>query len=212
MKSQSIGEFLSVGGPVVWILLTMSVVALTIIILKIWHFVRVKPEQSDNVDTALELWRSGKGTEAIEHLDSSTFSYEVVHLAMQEMSTNQVDEEVLKEELERVSMSKLQDLRSMLPALEAIGTLSPLLGLLGTVLGMISAFQAMEAAGTQADPSVLSGGIWQALITTALGLSIAIPATIAFNWMDRIVQRVAAQVSDSVTQVFTFHHMNRSQD
>ena len=81
-------------------------------------------------------------------------------------------------------------MRAQLPALEVIGTLTPLLGLLGTVLGMIAAFRAMEVAGSQVDPSVLSGGIWQALLTTAMGLAIAIPVMAAYNWMDRKSQRV----------------------
>ena len=138
------------------------------------------------------------------------FSGDMVDLAMRNLDQDEVDENVLKEEIDRVAVSKLNDLRSLLPALEAIGTLSPLLGLLGTVLGMIDAFQAMEAAGTQVDPSVLSRGIWQALITTALGLSVAIPSLIAFNWMDRKVQRVATQFGDIITQIFTYHHFDNS--
>lgn len=79
--------------------------------------------------------------------------------------------------------------------------MSPLLGLLGTVLGMIVAFQQMEAAGAQVDPSTLSSGIWQALLTTAVGLGIAIPAIAVHNWMERKVERVAIRMNDAVTQV-----------
>ena len=122
---------------------------------------------------------------------------------MRELARGDTDQATLREELERVALAKLKDLRSHLPALEVIGTLTPLLGLLGTVLGMITAFRGMEAAGSQVDPSVLSGGIWQALLTTAMGLSIAIPVMAAYNWMDRKAQRVSEQINDAVTQVFT---------
>ncbi|MCY4143914.1 MAG: MotA/TolQ/ExbB proton channel family protein [Gammaproteobacteria bacterium] len=200
---QGIGDFLDIGGPVVWILAAMSIIALSIILLKIWQFVTTKPETLGNLDAALSMWRKGDRQQALDGVDRELFAGEVVEVAMQGLTQNQMEESVLREELDRVASAKLNDLRTLLPALDAIGTLAPLLGLLGTVLGMIDAFQAMEAAGTQVDPSVLSRGIWQALITTALGLSVAIPSLIAFNWMDRKIQRVATQMGDLVTQVFT---------
>lgn len=199
-------DFLSVGGPVVWILLAMSVAAVAIIVLKLWQFVTAKPEEEGNLEETLSLWRNGDRQTAIDHLDTELFVSDVMRFTMRRLNSGDVDEEVLKEELERRAILQISSLRSLLPALETIGTLSPLLGLLGTVLGMISAFQSMEAAGAQVDPSVLSGGIWQALITTALGLSVAIPALIAHSWMDRKVQRAAAQMNDWTTQLFTSFH------
>ena len=68
---------------------------------------------------------------------------------------------------------------------------------------MIVAFQNMEAAGSRVDPSVLSGGIWQALLTTAVGLAVAIPVVAVHSWMERRVERIAASLNDAVTQVFT---------
>jgi biopolymer transport protein ExbB len=91
----------------------------------------------------------------------------------------------------------------LLRPLEVIANLSPLLGLMGTVLGMISAFQNMEGAGNQVDPSVLSGGIWQALLTTAVGLAVAIPVVAAYNWLDRKVERISSRMNNKVTRVFT---------
>lgn len=205
-----LGEFLSVGGPVVWVLLLMSIAAVSIIVLKLWQFVTLEPENQGNLEEVFSLWRRGENQAALERLDATVFIANVAGFAMQSMNEGTWDEEVLKEELDRIAILKLNDLRSLLPALETIGTLSPLLGLLGTVLGMINAFQAMEAAGTQVDPSVLSGGIWQALITTALGLGVAIPALIAHSWMVQKVQRVATQFNDCVTQLFTSYHFDNS--
>ena len=84
-----------------------------------------------------------------------------------------------------------------------IASLSPLLGLLGTVLGMIEAFQQMEAAGSQVDPSILSGGIWQALLTTAVGLAVAIPVVIMHGFFERKCDRIAFLLDDALTRVFT---------
>ncbi len=192
------------GGYVVWILIVVSVVALTIIIVKQWQFLRVRPESNDAIDAALKLWREGNRSGAIEKLhNDAQFGSEVVCFAMREAHDSRLPPEALKDEIERQGAVKLRGLRTYLPALEVIGTLSPLLGLLGTVLGMIDAFQAMELAGNEVDPSTLSGGIWQALLTTAYGLAIAIPALAVYNWMDHKVQRVAAQLDDALTQVCT---------
>ena len=71
-----------------------------------------------------------------------------------------------------------------LGTLENIAQLAPLLGLFGTVLGMIEAFQALQSAGSQVDPSILAGGIWVALMTTAAGLAVAMPTSIIHSWLE----------------------------
>ena len=115
------------------------------------------------------------------------------------------NEEQAKEEVTRVAGLELDNLRSGLRLLALIATLSPLLGLLGTVLGMIDAFRALEAAGNRVDPAILSGGIWVALLTTAAGLIVAIPAAAAHNWLEGMVYRVRRGMEDAATRVFTQH-------
>ncbi|MCY3859312.1 MAG: MotA/TolQ/ExbB proton channel family protein [Gammaproteobacteria bacterium] len=199
-----LGSLLQDGGYVVWVLLVISVVALAIVIVKQWQFARVRPESNDGIESALKLWRAGDRQSAIDALsDDGRFGSDIVLFAMQGRQNGDWETNALQDELERQGSLKLRDLRTYLPALEVIGMLSPLLGLLGTVLGMIDAFQAMELAGNEVDPATLSGGIWQALLTTAVGLVIAIPALAVFNWMDHKVQRVAAKLDDAITQVFT---------
>jgi len=84
-----------------------------------------------------------------------------------------------------------------------IASLSPLLGLLGTVLGMIDAFRDMEQSGNQVNPAVLSGGIWEALITTALGLAVAIMVVVILGLLERKVDRLSHEMSHIVTGIFT---------
>ena len=206
---QSLIHFLQVGGPVVWLLLVISVVAIAIVIYKMWQLVQARPDDSSYLQPALRAWIERDHSAAIAKLSEQAFAREIVKFTMENLTKNQKDESIIKEEIERMSIAKLSELRSLLPALEVIGTLSPLLGLLGTVLGMINAFQAMEVAGNQVDPSVLAGGIWQALLTTALGLAIAIPVLAAFNWMDRKVQRSAILINDTVIQIFTSYHLRK---
>nr|WP_246590144.1 MotA/TolQ/ExbB proton channel family protein [Marinobacterium ramblicola] len=195
-------DFLTVGGPVVWILCLFSVVALTIVLVKCWQFACLRVESSANVEQGLRLWRAGDAQAALGVLNSARPVSQLVGLAINGIESGQ-DKALLREELSRVATHHLGQMRAYLRPLEVIATLSPLLGLLGTVLGMIVAFQQMEAAGSQVDPSVLSGGIWQALLTTAVGLAVAIPVMTIHNWLERKVERVAVLMNDAVTRVFT---------
>ncbi len=200
---ERIQEFLTVGGPVVWVLSIMSVVALTIILLKMWQFTVLRPERRAALEQSLQLWRNGDAIAAMRHLPSKHPISQVALIAMDGLSKGTTEVTLLKDELNRVATQQLDQLRAYLRPLEVIATLSPLLGLLGTVLGMIVAFQQMEAAGSQVDASVLSGGIWQALFTTAVGLSVAIPVVAVHNWLERKTDRVATLMNDVVTQIFT---------
>lgn len=197
------GEFLITGGPVVWILMVLSVLALSVILLKLYYFVRTRPEHNEELEVSLGYWEAGKIEEALASLNQTRFSTPLITQAMSGVLSHRSDQDILREELDRVATNQLNELRAYLPILEIIGSMSPLLGLLGTVLGMIVAFQSMEMAGNDVNPAVLSGGIWQALLTTAVGLAIAIPVTAVHNWMDRKVHRVGEQLSDAVTRVFT---------
>jgi biopolymer transport protein ExbB len=111
------------------------------------------------------------------------------------------DEAQAAEEAARVARGLLQRARSGLRPLELIATIAPLLGLLGTVLGMISAFQALQVAGSRADPSALAGGIWEALLTTAAGMAVAIPASMALTWFEAVADRLRHELEDIGTRL-----------
>jgi biopolymer transport protein ExbB len=114
-----------------------------------------------------------------------------------------IAEAKVREEAWRYGSDILESLRALFRPLEVIATLAPLLGLFGTVLGMIEAFRQLQSAGNQVNPSILSGGIWEALLTTAVGLAVAIPVVAVLSWMERRVDRVAYELESIVTQVFT---------
>lgn len=117
----------------------------------------------------------------------------------------------MREEVLRYGSDVLFRLRRGLRPLEVIGSLAPLLGLLGTVLGMIKAFQQLEAAGNKVNPAILSGGIWEALLTTAVGLCVAIPVVALLNWLERRIDHLAHDMDNTVTQVFTQDLSDRQQ-
>lgn len=199
-------ELMQVGGPVVWILCAMSVLALSILLIKLWQFARLQPESTKDVEQALALWKQHDSEAALKSLKPHRPVSQLVAAAMRGSLDPLARPQLLKDELQRMASARLEALRALLRPMELIAGLAPLLGLLGTVLGMITAFQQMEAAGSQVDPSVLSGGIWTALLTTAVGLIVAIPVLAAHSWLERKTERVAALMNDSVTRVFTLHN------
>ncbi|WP_232846279.1 MotA/TolQ/ExbB proton channel family protein [Amphritea pacifica] len=195
-------RMIEIGGPVVWILIALSVFSLSIIFIKLWQFAVIKPESCRDIAVSLSKWRSHDPAGAIQALHSQRPVSGIIRYAMQGI-TQQQDPHLLQEELSRQASHLVNQLRALLRPLEVIASLSPLLGLMGTVLGMIVAFQQMEAAGSNVNPAVLSGGIWQALLTTAVGLAVAIPVATAHSVLERKAERCAMLINDSVTQVFT---------
>lgn len=196
-------EFLVVGGPVVWILMGLSMVALTIVIVKLLQLASLRAESREAINLSLAAWQARNVDEALALLSDQRPVESVVAYSMNALHSAKRDVAAVREEAERRALNALHELRSFLRPLEIIASLSPLLGLLGTVLGMITAFQQMESAGSQVDPALLSGGIWQALLTTAVGIAVAIPVVAMHAWLERKVERVAHIMNDSLTQVFT---------
>ena len=196
-------EMLMAGGPVVMLLLAMSVLALTVALLKIWQFNRTQVGGTRDSRTALQLYKDGQTKEAlIAAKGAGNPVGEALARAMRGLERG-LPETKVREELLRYGRDVLEHLRSGFRTLEVIASLAPLLGLFGTVLGMIEAFRQLEAAGNQVNPAILSGGIWQALLTTAVGLGLAIPVVAVLNWLERRVDRLAHEMENLVTQLFT---------
>ncbi len=191
------------GGVVVAVLLVLSVFALAIILAKLLQFRAAGLWDRQAAPAALSLARAGRTDAALARAAASA------HPAAQALARTLIGrqrgltQDAIRAEVGRYGNGVLEDLRSWLRPLEVIASLAPLLGLFGTVLGMIAAFRELEAAGNQVNPAILSGGIWEALLTTAVGLAVAIPAVAALNWFERQIERTAHAMEDSVTGVFT---------
>ncbi len=196
-------ELLALGGPVSAILVAMSVLALTIVLVKLWQFHALRIGDFRAARDALGLYRSGQEQAALILAGNSPNpSAEALASALRGQR-RRLPEEAVREEVARFGHDVLESLRSGFRPLEVIASLAPLLGLFGTVLGMIEAFREMEQAGHQVNPAVLSGGIWEALLTTAMGLGVAIPVVAVLGWLERRVDRLAHEMGSIVTRVFT---------
>lgn len=196
-------DLVQAGGTVVAILLVMSVIALTIVLVKLWQFRAARIGDRHAARDAMRLFRLGRRREALAvAAQSPNPAAQALARAIRGQARG-LPEMKVREEVLRFGNDALEALRGWFRPLEVIATLAPLLGLFGTVLGMIDAFRQLESAGNQVNPAILSGGIWVALLTTAVGLAVAIPVVAILNWLERRVDRLAHQMDDAVTAVFT---------
>ncbi len=193
----------SKGGPVALILLALSVYGLAVLLLKLYHFQSrgVLWGSRKLVDNTIRKIERGQVDLALATLSKRKKSpMAAVMVKSIKLCSSSEMSGAAKEELESEGRLQLEQLTSYIRGLDAVAHLSPLLGLLGTVLGMIQAFMQLEAAGVRIDVTMLAGGIWEALITTAFGLAVAIPALAAVNWLEGIVERVRQDMGDAVTR------------
>lgn len=195
---------LDAGGPIMYVLAALSVITVAVVVYKLLQFAACRLWSRRGVARALDLWHAGRGGEAPPVLAAERSPVaDVLLVALRHRLDPRIDGAEAREEAERVAALHVDRLTGGLRVLAVIATLSPLLGLLGTVIGMIDAFQALEGAGSRVDPSILSGGIWVALLTTAAGLIVAIPAAAAHQWLEGVVERAGRAMEDAATQVFT---------
>ncbi|EAT10935.1 MotA/TolQ/ExbB proton channel family protein [Bermanella marisrubri] len=200
-----------IGGPVVLLLVLFSICASALVLIKLYQYWMLAPKDKVAADDLLRLF-SEDNTQAVLELSENQKNgrIQLIAQAQDMIQNNGLNMDHLKTELFRRARLLLRPLQDYLRPLEIIATLAPLLGLFGTVLGMIEAFKAMEAAGSQVDPAVLSGGIWQALLTTAVGLAVAIPVTLIHGALEKRAENTAAQMENDIEFMLTHIAMKLS--
>ena len=196
-------HLLAAGGFVVWLLIALSVLATTLVLVKLWRFSRLGVGARRDAAEILAIYKAGHAYAALGRARRARGPLADVLTRAIRGQQRGVPEAKIREEVLRRGRDVLEQLRSGFRILEVIAALAPLLGLFGTVLGMIEAFRQLEAAGDQVNPALLSGGIWQALLTTAVGLAVAMPVVAVLNWLERRVDHLAHAMDSHVTQVFT---------
>ncbi|MEM9969748.1 MAG: MotA/TolQ/ExbB proton channel family protein [Pseudomonadota bacterium] len=179
-------EFLELGGPVVALLLVISVVALGVILWKLWQFVARGVGRRAGLEEALQLWDAGRRDATMARTRASKSHLRTVMIEAMEAGDAS---DRFAERAEARAEENLSNLEGGFRLLDSIAQVSPLLGLFGTVLGMIQAFQQLQGAGASVDPSILAGGIWVALLTTAVGLAVAMPVSLILTWLESRVAR-----------------------
>ncbi|UWR59731.1 MotA/TolQ/ExbB proton channel family protein [Phaeobacter inhibens] len=197
-------KFLRDGGPSIWAIAALSVITMALILWKIWRLALIGAWSRGKAGRAVAAFERGEQDTARDIVRGRRgIRSKVVASALASVCT--LPEDRAREETARVAKLHLASAGTGLGALELIATIAPLLGLLGTVLGMIAAFQALQAAGSKADPALLAGGIWEALLTTAAGMAVAIPASAALTWFEAVITRIRRDIEDSATRIFVAH-------
>lgn len=205
----SIVQILQVGGIVTWILLALSVTALCVVLFKVCQFWLMLKLQSNAAAEALQHLDAQKKAQALLLVQGNPNPRaRIINQTLHLQENPNLDPQRLREESLRLARIEVGQLTSHLRILEVIANLAPLLGLFGTVLGMIEAFRAMEAAGSQVNPAILSGGIWVALLTTAVGLAVAIPVSMLHSWLERTAESEASGIQDALERTLTLGAMH----
>jgi biopolymer transport protein ExbB len=176
------------GGPLMYPLLIGSVLMVAVIIERGYHFIRAKTG-GRLVDEVKKKIEEGKLVEAEEMAHSS--SGPVAAIVGEAIRLRVYTQDVIENELSIRGDQELARLTKNLHILELIGKISPMIGLLGTVLGMVGAFQQVATVKSLVDPSILARGIWEALVTTVAGLFVGIPALVFHHLYANRVKAVA---------------------
>jgi len=184
-------EFIVQGGVVMYILLASSILALTIIFERSWSLRRSVVLPSEEIEEIEEAVRSGNVDSAVQMCsENNTAMSRILWVALNNRGVRRA---VMKEILEEIGRQEVAHLERYIGVLGVIAAVSPLLGLLGTVIGMIEVFQVISIEGVgKAD--ILAGGISKALNTTAAGLSVAIPALVAYRLFESRVNSFVIEI------------------
>ena len=186
--------FLAKGGILVGPILMCSVLALAIFLERLIRLSRVESRGYGLVDKVARHLKNGEDHQAYELASSKDTP--MGRILSQAMEVKDQDRETMETVIVHATDEEVRGLSRYLQALATIGNIAPLLGLLGTVLGMIKAFMVIQEMGGKVNAAVLAGGIWEAMLTTALGLAVALPTLVAHSYLTFRVDRYEAQFQD----------------
>jgi biopolymer transport protein ExbB len=184
-------EIVRAGGPLMWPIIACSIVAAAIVFERLWTLQSKRVMPADLLKKIGQLVEQNQVTDKV--VDALEKNSPLGRVLAAGLANQHRGRAVMMERLEDTGRHVVHELERFLNTLGTIAGVAPLLGLLGTVTGIIQAFQAINAGG-MGDPRMLSGGISEALITTAAGLIVAIPALVAFRYLRGKVDRIVVEM------------------
>ncbi len=181
-------------NPATWVvfaaLLVLSLMSLSVVVFKVAQFARIGVGHRDTAERILDTWLSGKSDEAVklaaERRTVLARVLQAVFTGVQAKPDNTAYAEELGRQTAIIEMARMTE---RMRVLEMVVQAAPMLGLLGTVIGMIDAFSVLSVSEGGVNPAALAGGIWTALTTTALGLAIALVAYFFATWFESRIDR-----------------------
>jgi biopolymer transport protein ExbB len=187
------------GGPLMYLILLGSIIGLAVFLERLFHLYRARIDTDKLMAELRSLIHEGKFPEAIELCRRTPGP--VAHILSAGLARHTRNRAEIRESIKDAGIHEVPRLEKNLVVLATIAHISPLLGLLGTVVGMIRAFMTIEELEGVVNPSDLAGGIWEALMTTAFGLLVAILAYVAYNFLVARVGKMVLDMETSATEV-----------
>ena len=201
----SLWQVFAAGGPVMWPILLCSIFALAIILEKIWHLHKAKIDTQEFLENILGKMKHHQVKEALQVCD--TTKSPIARILKAGILKYDRTRAQIKEAIEDGALYEIPRLEKNLTALATIAHISPLLGLLGTVTGMVRSFQTIQAKASSfhpVSPGDLAGGIWEALLTTVAGLIVAIPTFVAYNYLVSRINSFILEMEKASTELVNF--------
>jgi biopolymer transport protein ExbB len=187
-------ELFEKGGVMMYPILVTSILAIAVIIERAYFlYFKIKKLEDSVIENMLNSTDNGNAVKAIEFLEQEESIYKNYYISI----LQQNEEELMEKAAILKGDELLFNLNRRLNMLSIAASVLPLMGLLGTVLGMIKVFSRVAQAGDAADISVLAGGIWEALLTTAAGMAIAIPVMLFYHFFKRSIEKIAHSMSQN---------------
>ena len=181
-------NYLDKGGAIFFTLAILSIISISIIIYKVYQFVIFNSNKIDLFSEKVKTFKNLREIQDFIKVNNNSLNYnlkEVSNALLELVNNEELSDNEKELQKDFVVNNKLKNMESFIPSLEIVANVSPLLGLLGTVIGMISSFSQLEIGGDLVNPALLAGGIWTALLTTAIGLIVAIPAMVAHHFFEK---------------------------
>jgi len=201
--------FIIKGGPLMLPIILGSIFGLAIVIERFWVFREMRLNTFDFVQAVFKCIKEGRMKEALGLCEKYTHHpLGVIFKIGIERRNLPIDR--LEKVLEQAGNNQVQKLEKFLGALVSIISIEPLLGFLGTITGLIRAFMPWEKAGANVTVSVLAGGIYEAMITTAAGLIVAIPLYLCYNYFISRIKFVSNELSNHCIQFLEVIAQDRS--
>jgi len=189
------------GGPLMWFILIGAIVAIAVFFERVFHYHRAQIHTNDFVNGILNSLKHGNVSEAIGTCKDTAGP--VAQVVMAAVVNHDRSREEIREAVQDTARSEVTRLERHLPVLVTIAQVTPLFGFLGTVCGFISVFRVIEGTGATT-AGQLAGGVWQALLTTAGGLIVAIPSYIAYNYLVSRVQNLVLDMERAANETVQY--------
>lgn len=198
-------DFITKGGYVMLVIILLSVYVTAVILYKIYQFWHLDATNLSFIGQVSKLLKEKRYQDAVNLCKVQTNPISnIIVCVITSMCKNDISEDKVIRDIENCGSRELRIFESHLRSLEMVANIAPLLGLLGTVIGMVKAFAIISDSASQVDPSLLAGGIWEALLTTIAGLIVAIPAMVAYYIIDNKIEKIRADAKDAVEIVLEY--------